>query len=202
MDKIYIFNFYRIWLVKIIMLVVTKKQKYYLYDEASYWWNILEKEEIKVEKKIIYLLLKKKEFRNLLSYRLFRMNHRLLGVIVKLFFPPEKTLYILTADIGPRLFIQHGFSTIIGAKKIGSNCWINQQVTIGYNVDNNNAPIIGNGVRITAGAKIIGNIQIGNNALIAANAVVIKNVENNEVVGGVPAKKIGNNVNHLLYIEE
>ena len=49
--------------------------------------------------------------------------------IVKILFPGMSTLYINTSDIGPRLYIQHGFSTIISAKKIGSNCWINQQVT-------------------------------------------------------------------------
>ena len=39
---------------------------------------------------------------------------------------------LYTEDIGGGLYIQHGFSTIITAKKIGENCRIYQQVTIGY----------------------------------------------------------------------
>ena len=85
--------------------------------------------------------------------------------------------------------MEHGFSTIITAKSIGKNCWINQQVTIGFK--NAKSPIIGDNVRISCGAKILGGIKIGNNAIIGANAVVIKDVPDNAIVGGVPAKVIG-----------
>ena len=61
--------------------------------------------------------------------------------------------------------------------------------------------IIGNGVRISAGAKVLGQIKIDDNAIIAANAVVVKDVERNAIVGGVPARIIGTNVNHILYME-
>ena len=111
------------------------------------------------------------------------------------------TLYINTPEIGPRLFIQHGFATNISAKRIGSDCWINQQVTIGYTFDSE-PPVIGNGVRISAGAKVLGQIEIGDNAIIAANAAVVKSVEENMVVGGVPAKIIGENLKHKLFIDE
>ena len=93
------------------------------------------------------------------------------------------------------------FATNISAKQIGSDCWINQQVTIGYTFAPD-PPIIGNGVRVSAGAKVIGNITIGDNAIIAANAAVVKDVRENEVVGGVPAKTIGENVEHKLYFGE
>ncbi|MBA3942960.1 MAG: hypothetical protein H0X37_00190 [Herpetosiphonaceae bacterium] len=96
-----------------------------------------------------------------------------------------ESLYIPTSTIGPGLFIQHGFSTIIAAKSIGENCWINQQVTIGYSRDE--CPTIGNNVVITAGAKVLGNISIGDNTVIGANAVVVKNVPPNCTVVGVPA---------------
>jgi serine O-acetyltransferase len=108
------------------------------------------------------------------------------------------TLYINTTDIGPRLFIQHGFATVISAKKIGSDCWINQQVTIGYTFDKE-PPTIGNGVRISAGAKVVGSICLGNNSIVAVNAAVVKDVPENAVVGGVPAKVIGTNEKHKLY---
>lgn len=54
-------------------------------------------------------------------------------------------LYINCTDIGKGLFIEHGFSTIISCRHIGDNCWINQQVTIGYS-DATNCPYIGNNV--------------------------------------------------------
>ena len=85
-----------------------------------------------------------------------------------------ETLYINTPEIGPRLFIQHGFATNISALKIESDCWINQQVTIGVFFCIKNLPTIGNGVRISAGAKVIGNIKIEDNVIIAANAAVVK----------------------------
>ena len=72
--------------------------------------------------------------------------------------------------------------------KIGSNCKIYQQVTIGFN--GTEIPVIGNNVTICSGAKVIGGIKIGNNVIIGANAVVVKDIDNNCVVGGVPAKII------------
>ena len=45
-------------------------------------------------------------------------------------------------------------------------------------------PSIGNGVRISAGAKVIGNIMLGDNSIIGANAAVVKNVDENAIVGG------------------
>lgn len=100
------------------------------------------------------------------------------------------TLYIQAKEIGGRLFIQHGFATMISAEAIGENCWINQQVTIGYSNKGNRAPIIGDNVMITCGAKVLGPITVGNNAVIGANAVVIKDIEPGAVMGGVPARKL------------
>ncbi|CUV66437.1 Serine acetyltransferase [Sulfurovum sp. enrichment culture clone C5] len=82
----------------------------------------------------------------------------------------------------------HGMKGIFvsGGAKIGRNCVIFQQVTIGSVVmpsDNKvGYPTIGDNCYIGAGAKIIGNVNIGNNVRIGANAVVYKNVPNNSVV--------------------
>ena len=101
----------------------------------------------------------------------------------------DKSLYLYNRHWGGGgLIIQHGFSTIINAKKIGENCHIYQQVTIGFN--GTEQPVIGNNVRICCGAKVIGGVNIGNNVVIGANAVVVKDVPDNVVVAGVPAKII------------
>lgn len=133
------------------------------------------------------LLSNKPEFRNLFIYR---NNHRpIYRRWVAFWYRPMDTLYIETSKIGGGLYIQHGFSTIIAAKSIGENCWINQQVTIGYN-GYDNPPTIGNNVMITCGAKVLGNITVGDYAVIGANAVVIRDVKAGAKMGGVPAHRI------------
>ena len=132
------------------------------------------------------LLASDKAFRSLY---LFRQKRRLYRGWVRLLFPPLDSLYIMTPNIGGGLFIQHGFSTYIAAASIGENCWINQQVTIGYK-DNTRPPIIGDDVTITCGAKVLGPITIGDHVTIGANAVVVKDLPSDSVWGGVPAKRI------------
>jgi len=73
---------------------------------------------------------------------------------------------------------------------IGKNCLIGTNVTIGGKFGYKNVPRIGNNVDIATGVKIIGDIYIGNNVTIGANAVVLKNVPDNAIVAGVPAKII------------
>ena len=151
---------------------------------------------------LLTLISKKQEFRNLYYYRLFKGNlaARILMYVMKFFYKECPSLFLDTSsNIGQGLFIQHGFSTIIMAD-LGDNCWINQQVTIGYK-DKYSRPKIGNNVHITAGAKVIGGITIGNNVTVGANAVVVKNVPENCVVVGVPAyivKKDGVKVKEKL----
>ena len=113
------------------------------------------------------------EYRSLFLYRL-----GLAGYFLAPLCRPMTNLYITTKDIGPGLFIQHGFSTIVAAKKIGKNCWINQQVTIGF-TNATDRPVIGDNVVITAGAKIIGNVSVGDNVKVGANAVIVKDVPAN-----------------------
>lgn len=132
-------------------------------------------------------LWEKPEFRNLFIYR--NRYRRFYRYWVAFIYKPMDSLYIETEEIGGGLFIQHGFATMISAKAIGENCWINQQVTIGYS-GSDIPPVIGNNVVITCGAKILGNIKVGDNAIIGANAVVICDVESGTVMGGVPARRI------------
>lgn len=135
----------------------------------------------------------KKEFRNLLQHRLKHPSHSFLSVIhyfiARMLFKPMESLYIYTKDIGGGLYIQHGFATIISAQKIGKNCRIYQQVTIGYKGEH--SPVLEDNVSVTCGAKVLGDITMHSGSLAAAGAVVVKDVPENAIVGGVPAKVIG-----------
>lgn len=117
-------------------------------------------------------------------------RHHYYAKVLSVFARPLPLLDISsTAEIGGGLIVQHGYATIIAPRKIGKNCWVNQGVTIGYTNDND-CPTLGDNVTVYAGAKILGDVHVGNNVVVAANAVVVKDVEDNCVVGGVPAKVI------------
>lgn len=102
--------------------------------------------------------------------------------------PGLNCFYCYTSDIGHSMFIQHGFATVIYAKKIGHHFMINQQVTIGWS--DTGCPTIGDHVQVRAGAKVIGNITIGDDVIIGANAVVTKDVPSHSMVVGVPGRII------------
>lgn len=85
----------------------------------------------------------------------------------------------------------HPFASVINAKRIGKNFEFRNGLTVGNkNNDNNLLPIIGDNVTVGANVAIIGDIKIGNNVIVGAGAVVVKNVPDNVVVAGNPAKII------------
>lgn len=87
--------------------------------------------------------------------------------------------------VGGGLFIQHGWSSTLGATSVGENLWTNQLVVVGNR--GSGRPIIGNNVRIGTGAKVLGGIKIGNNVNIGAGAIVVKDVPDNCTVVSPPA---------------
>jgi serine O-acetyltransferase len=130
-------------------------------------------------------------FRSLFYYRLKSESSflALLAYFMQIFYKGQTSLMIACPKIGGGLMLQHAYSTGIGAKAIGQNCWINQNVSIGANRPGNN-PTIGDYVMIRAGAVVVGNITIGDNVVVGANAVVTKDIPSNCTVGGIPAKII------------
>jgi serine O-acetyltransferase len=162
-----------------IAFVFSKEKKTIAYD-IKRWLQVY---DLKTDLLggLAYLFYKFPEFRNVFYHRIGFIRH-----FLQIIYPKLSSLYITTSSIGKGLFIQHGFATIIAAKSIGNDCWINQQVTIGFS-NKNDCPVIGNHVTIHAGAKVIGGISIGNHVVIGANAVVVKNVPDHCVVVGVPA---------------
>lgn len=94
-------------------------------------------------------------------------------------------------DYGLRIMhLSGGGGARIGAKKVGKYCGFNAGVLIGTNGEEDSRPVIGDYVAFGPGAKAFGNITIGNNVFVAPNAVVTKDIPDNCIVGGVPAKFI------------
>ncbi|MBM6547009.1 serine acetyltransferase [Janibacter sp. YIM B02568] len=131
------------------------------------------------------------EFRNIFYYRLDRASLplKVASHLVRRFYPGQCTLFVRADEIGPGLFIQHGFATTIGAARIGKNCWINQQVTIGHVYDRG-APTIGDDVTISAGAVVVGGISVGDGARIGANTTVVKDVPPGMIAVGMGMRLI------------
>jgi serine O-acetyltransferase len=94
----------------------------------------------------------------------------------------------LSCRIGGGLIIPHPNGIVIHPEtRIGVNCLIFQQVTLGFR-NGNGGPVLGGHVDIGAGAKILGRVHIGDHAKVGANAVVINDLENGAVAIGIPAK--------------
>ena len=105
------------------------------------------------------------------------------------------------AKIGKNLFIDHGMGVVIGeTSDIGDNVTIYHMATLGgispsINSDTQREvkrhPTLQDNVVIGSGAQVLGPITVGKNAKIGANAVVTKDVPENGVMVGIPAKNVG-----------
>ena len=93
------------------------------------------------------------------------------------------------------IIFPHPIGIVIGkGVKIGNNCTIYQNVTIGTKEitswENAPYPSIGNNVTICANSILFGDISIGDNCLIGAGSVVFKSFPANCIIAGNPAKII------------
>ena len=105
------------------------------------------------------------------------------------------------AKIGKNLFIDHGMGVVIGeTSDIGDNVTIYHMATLGGISPSINSedqretkrhPTLQDNVVVGSGAQVLGPITIGKNAKIGANAVVTKDVPENGVMVGIPAKNVG-----------
>jgi len=105
------------------------------------------------------------------------------------------------AKIGENLFIDHGMGVVIGeTSEIGNNVTIYHMVTLGGispsinsndQRDSKRHPTLMDNVVVGSGAQVLGPVVIGENSKIGANAVVTKDVPENAVMVGIPAKNVG-----------
>ena len=111
------------------------------------------------------------------------------------------------AKIGENLFIDHGMGVVIGeTSEIGNNVTIYHMVTLGgispsiNSDDQRNSkrhPTLMDNVVVGSGAQVLGPVVVGKNAKIGANAVVTKDVPNNAVMIGIPARNVGTTSNEF-----
>jgi serine O-acetyltransferase len=98
------------------------------------------------------------------------------------------------ATLGQGILLDHATGLVIGETAVvGKNVSILQSVTLGGTGkdEGNRHPKIGDGVLISAGAKILGNICVGEGAKVGAGSVVLEDVPAHTTVAGVPAKIVG-----------
>lgn len=140
-------------------------------------------------------LLRKEEFffnsKHLTISSLYRRRKNKLGE--KIGFTIPKNVFMKGLKIW-----HYGNIVISATSKIGENCILHGENCIGNKGKNAEvgSPIIGDNVDIGVGAKVLGNIYIGNGIVIAAGAVVVHSFyEEDIVLAGIPAVKIGKRVN-------
>jgi serine O-acetyltransferase len=91
------------------------------------------------------------------------------------------------STFGPGFVLIHPIGVVINASvKGGRDVWLESSVVIGDN--RGGSPVLGHGVFVGSGAKIIGALHIGDGARVGANAVVLKDVPAGATAVGVPAR--------------
>lgn len=120
-----------------------------------------------------------------------------LSVLWRLLFAAVRNFYGIelpfTAHIGRRVVFEHQHGIVVhGSTHIGDGCIIRQGVTLGIRRLDElmQAPVLGRGVNVGAGAKILGHVRIGDHAEIGANAVVLSDVPAHTLAVGIPAHHV------------
>ena len=135
----------------------------------------------------VYILLQDRFYRTLFYYRIGKKS-----IFMSWLWKGESTFNISAGSIGSGVFCIHPTSTYLNAKFIGDNFSCRQNTTIGNKLDTrpSERPTIGDNVSVGANVVIIGNVVIGNNVIVGAGSVVVKDIPDNAVVVGNPARII------------
>ena len=172
----------------------------YLQRDMSFYYKTPIKERIinRITSDPIYYIAKYIRLLRLEEYY-YNARHDFIGKLVYLYYLRKKNrlgnklgFKIPHNTIGAGLTIYHHGEIIVNENaKIGENCQFHGGNCIGNNGISDKSPIIGDGLDLGIGAKIIGDIKLGNNIRVGANAVVNKSFDNaNKVLVGVPAHEI------------
>jgi len=97
-----------------------------------------------------------------------------------------------SAEIGKNFLAGYwGLGIVIHSNvRIGDNCWISQNVTIGRRGSDKGVPVIGNNVHIGAGSVVIGEIEIGDYSIVGSNSLVNRSIPPHSLAFGTPARVV------------
>lgn len=146
--------------------------------------------------KSLKFFIKNTGYRFIVLYRKMEYSKcKILSIVYKIILKKMKIKYGLrisnSTQIGEEFHIVHTGGIIINENTvIGENFKIRQNTTIGTDGISSKCPIIGNNVNVGAHVCIIGNIRIGNNVIIGAGSIVVKDVPDDVIIVGNPARVI------------
>lgn len=140
-----------------------------------------------------------------LAHRLWRRGVPLLPTLLEAFlFIVWNVRLPYQTQVGQGCTIAHGGVGIVvhPDAQIGRDVILCQQVTIGGTGTRQGAPVIGDGVYLGAGAKVLGPVEIGSHCIIGANAVVVHDIPSRCIAAGVPARIIRSGVVAQSHLKE
>ena len=118
-----------------------------------------------------------------LSHKHYKKKHyrraRLIRMIIRLLYTSQINP---AAEIGKPAHFGHGMNIVIGAAKIGDRADLEHSITIAKDA------VIGDNFFMGPGARIIRAVKVGNNVRIGANAVITKDIPDDTLAIGIPAK--------------
>lgn len=134
---------------------------------------------------LLYLLHTNSYFRTLFYYRIGKAR----SALISWYRPGNRYFNIAdSTKIGPGMSLHHPYATVINAESIGENFSCLQLTTIGASYKGR--PTIGNNVHLAAHVVVAGDVHIGDNVEIGAGSVVVKDIPDNVLAAGNPAKII------------
>lgn len=177
--------FFWLYLPHLLIILLNQTKREYVFSDAQRLRSKISITIISNYLLLLYLLHNNRYFRSIFYYRI--------GGISSLLFswwrPGDKYFQIsFNTNIGKGFKVVHPYATVINAKSIGDNFSCLHCTTLGAKGDEK--PVIGNNVYLGAHVLIIGGVNIGNNVIVGAGAVVVKDLPNNCIAVGNPAKPI------------